>query len=190
MDVDGQDLKGDLRAALEVAGGVPTEMKLDLSGSELVLDRISVEGQRQNFDENYWSAKFHLIHGDIILAEPLVLSADSRVTISDARPLVAMFNNHGNAPRWLSRLLTLENIEGEASLYVADQRIVIPLARVVSDKAEVATKAVFYPEGRKGLMYARYNKLEILLRMADRNSKLDALRAREKFDAYQVRTPQ
>ena len=69
---------------------------------------------------------------------------------------------------------------------MADERLVIPAARVISDKAEVAAKAVFYEQGRDGVIYARYKKLDVLLKMNGDKSDLDVIKVREKFDGYQL----
>ncbi len=71
---------------------------------------------------------------------------------------------------------------------LADNRLEIPDAKVLSDKAEVAAKAVFYETGRDGMIYARYRKLDVVLKMTGEKSNLDVFNAREKFDQYELRT--
>ena len=186
MDIDGQALQGDLAAELIVVGGVPRNMQVDLSGSSLSLTEVSVVGERESFEGDYWSTQVNFDRAGAVLTNPPQFSTDARLTISDTRPVVALFGNHGEPPRWLSGLLTLKDIEGAANLELADERLAIPSARVISDKAEVAAKAVFYEAGRDGVIYARYKKLDVLLKMDGDKNNLDVIKVRKKFDAYKL----
>lgn len=186
MHADGQDLEGNLEVDLIVAGGVPREMRFDLQGTSLTLDKVRVAGAQQSFDNELWSARLLFHRADAVIDQPLRISAETSLSVSDTRPLVALFDNHGDPPKFVSRLLTMEDIEGEATLHLANNRLAVPHARVISDKAEVAAKAVFYETGRDGVVYARYKKLDATLRMTGEKNKLELFKAREKFDEYLI----
>jgi hypothetical protein len=186
MEADGQALQGDLDIDLAITGGVPREFRIHLDGSTVTLDEVRVAGSRENFDDARWAATMILDRAEAIVDNPLSLSADARLRISDTRPLVALFSNHTGTPRWVSRQLLLNDIEGDASVELADNRLAVSDARVLSDKAEVGAKAVFYQTGRDGMIYARYQKLDLVLKMAGQDSNLDVFKAREKFDAYDL----
>jgi hypothetical protein len=106
--------------------------------------------------------------------------------ISDTRPLVALFQNQKRSPKWLSGMLDIRDIEGKATVEVEDDLVVIPLASVLSDKAEAAAKVAFTPDARNGMIYARYKKLDILMKLMGQDNDLDVIRVREKFDQYQL----
>ncbi len=186
MRMDQQDITGDLAVDLVVAGGVPRDMQVDLSGSSMTLDRVSVVGEKSSFDETYWSAVVRLVSGEATLLEPRSARADTSLVISDTRPVVALFDNNGDPPRWLSRMLTMTDIEGEASIALDDDQVLVPHAQVNSDTAEVAAKVLFHPGGRDGVVYARYKKLDVLLKMMGKDSDLDVIKVREKYDVYPV----
>jgi hypothetical protein len=180
-----QDLEGNLSADVVLSGGEPRSFKVDLDGSTLTLDEVVVAGEANTFDEDQWSAVFHLDRAQTTLRQPIQISADYRLLMSDTRPAVAFFDNQKDPPAWFSSLLTLRDVEGEGSIETGDERIVIPHAQVLSDKAEIAAKAEFSPSGRKGVLYARYKKLDLLLKMEGDKNNIDVIRARSKFDSYQ-----
>ena len=188
-DVGQQSVTGDLRADITLAGGIPREMKFDITGSQVRLDNVAVAGERETFDGNYWSAVISLTRGETTWARPPEISADAELTISDSRPIVAMFGNRGYRPKWLSGMLTLEDISGRARIDVADNAVVIPMARVISDKAELAAKGRIARESRDGVIYARYKNLDALLSIAGETKNLELTRVREKFDNYVVPGP-
>jgi hypothetical protein len=186
MHADGQDLEGDLEVDLVIAGGIPREMRFDLKGSNLTLDKVRVAGQQQSFDDELWSARVVFNQAEAVIDEPLRISAETELRVSDTRPLVALFDNRGNPPKFVSRLLTMKDIEGEATIQLADNRLAISNARVTSDKAEVAAKAVFYETGRDGVIYARYKKLDATVKMSGEKKKLELFGARDKFEEYVI----
>ncbi|MBE9539612.1 MAG: hypothetical protein IMF06_11050 [Proteobacteria bacterium] len=187
MRADGQDLQGDLDVELVIVGGVPRKRQIDLTGSSIILDEVNVVGEQQTFDDKNWSARVLLRRAEVVAGDPLSFSADADLWISDTRPLVALFENHSNPPGWVSRMLITSDIEGDARVELANDRLEISHARIVSDKAEIALKAVFYNTGRDGMLYARYKKLGIVLKMEGDSSNIDVIRARKKFDEYQLR---
>ena len=184
MQVGEQEIEADLLVDLVIADGIPRDMQLDISGSKVVLDKVSVAGDNSSFDGQSWAGLFTLNTAQITLAQPLQAFAETRVRLSDTRPLVAAFSNHGNPPKWMSGLLTMQDIEGDAVVDVRDERITIPSAQVSSDTSEVRAKVVFYPGGRDGMVYARYKKLDALLKMNKQSSNIDVLSVRKKFDKF------
>ncbi len=188
MTAEGQALRGDLAVDLAITGGVPRQLRVELDGSRVTLDQVRVVGERQSFDDDTWATTVDFDRAEAVVVSPPLLSADARVTMSDTRPLVALFHNSGKTPEWVSNQLLLRDIDGQVSMELADNRLEIPDAKVLSDKAEVAAKAVFYETGRDGMIYARYRKLDVVLKMTGEKSNLDVFNAREKFDQYELRT--
>ena len=186
MQADAQALEGDLAADVIIAGGVPRDFQVDLSGSTITLDKVTVEGERDNFDGDYWSAVLDLKKIEGVFLSPLKLSAHADIKVSDTRPLVALFDNRGNPPGWLSKLMTLKDLEGEARLAISEGRVAISQAYVISDKAEVAAKALFSAKSRHSAVYVRYKKLDFLLTTENDERDLDIINVRKKFDQYEI----
>lgn len=183
---DGQELRADLAAEVLLVGGIPAEMNFDVTGSSLLLDNVHVEGEEADFDEKAWSAKLDIEHGVVTLADPIMLDAKAAISISDSRPVVALFRNQdGWRPEFLANMMTLEDIEGTGEVQMAGNRTVIPYAHVISDNAEAGLKAVMEGERSDGVIYFRYKKLDALLKVRDGKRNLDIIKAREKYDEYE-----
>jgi hypothetical protein len=187
MRARGEDLEGDLAVDLVLAGGVPREMRVKIDGSSITLDKVSVAGEKQSFDDQLWSAQVMFERAEAVFGLPVWLSADAALTVSDTRPLVALFENRSISPVWLSKLLTIRDIDGEATLEMSDNQLRVTDAQVLSDKAEVAVKALFYEKGSDGVVYVRYRKLDAVLKMDGEESNLDVLGARQTFEQYRLR---
>ena len=97
-----------------------------------------------------------------------------------------MFENQGKRPEFLSRMLTIEDIEGTAKLRVADEQLKILHAHALSDKVEVGAKGTIARDDRDAVLYFRYKKADGLLKFNGDSKNLDVIGVREKYDAYQV----
>ncbi len=189
MRWDDQTFEGNLAASINIAGGVPEELRADISGSVIVLDEVSVAGKKQSFEDDYWSTSLEFTDAEGVFQKPIELAAKAELKVSDTRPLVAMFDNKSGAPRWLSKLMLVKDLDGKATLDFAKGRLNIPLAYVDSEVAEVAAKGSFHQGDRDGLVYARYKKLDVLLKRFDGKRDIDMINVRKKFDEYALPEP-
>ena len=60
----------------------------------------------------------------------------------------------------------------------------VPLAYVDSEKAEVGIKATFFEGEREGMVYARYKKLDTLVKRFNGKRDVDIIKSRKKFEEY------
>ena len=186
LSADEQSIRADLSANIQLVGGVPAEMTFDISGSQVNMTEVQVIGEHERFSEEDWSAQFTLVRGETTWKKPLRLNAEATLNIVDSRPVVAMFNNKKERPRWLLDILTIKDIVGVAEVEIADQQIVIPLAHAISDQLEVGAKARISEQRRDGVIYARYKKLDAVIKIDDGDRNTDIIRAREKYDSYPI----
>jgi hypothetical protein len=98
VTLDDQNFEADLAADINIKGGMPLEFRADISGSSLLMDKVSVDGEHESFDGDYWSALLELTEAEGVFQKPLKFSAKADLSVSDTRPLVAMFDNRGDPP--------------------------------------------------------------------------------------------
>lgn len=180
-----QSIRGDIRLDLELVAGTPEEMAFDISGSKLQMENVQVAGERDVFDDEHWSARFTLAEGKAVWREPVRLRVKGVLEVSDTRPFVTLFENGGWRPRLVSRMLSVSDIEGEATLSLADDVLYIEDAILLSDKLELAARGSLSRESRDAMIYLRYEKLDGLLKYSGQDSNLDIVNARKTFDAFE-----
>ena len=81
-------------------------------------------------------------------------------------------------------MLTVQDIEGEATLLAQSRQLVVPYAFAGSDKIDVGVKGLINDQTREGVFLARFRKLDGILKVKDDRKNFDILRARQKFDRY------
>jgi len=182
-----QSVGGDLAVELRLADGIPPDRFFDITGSVIDLTRVQVIGESGQFDHEAWSARLVLTRGETYLTDPPRMNLEAQLRMSDSRPIVAMFRNQGGwRPDFLSKMMTIEEIEGTAQMVMAGERLVIPFAHAISDNIEVNAKGVISEKSRDGVIHVRYKEAEVLLKIKGGRKSLDVYRVREKFDDYQT----
>ncbi len=186
MIVDDQSISADLAARIKLVDGIPGEMVFDLSGSEVELDNVRVIGEKALFDDERWLARFRLTRGETTWKKPLELDGSLQIDLSDSTPIVAIFGNRGYKPDWLLNMLSVDAIHGVAEVVAANNQLVIPYASAVSEHIEVGAKGRISEQNREGVIYARYRKMDAILKISAGDRNIDITRARAKYDAYRA----
>ena len=184
--VDDQSIRADLRADISLEDGMLGELFFDISGSELRLDNVKVVGENESFNQKNWAAILRLTQAETILSDPVRLNAEANLSMTDSRPIVAMLGNQKNRPRWIKNMLTVEDISGNVELDFAGGRLAIPNAFMNSDNIEFGAKGIIGKGQQDGMIYARYKKLDIVVKISEGKKNIDLTRARGKFDEYQL----
>jgi hypothetical protein len=182
--IDDQSINADFSANMTLVGGLPGEMFFDISGSELILDNVRVKGENESFEQKNWAAKLVLTQAETTWSEPLFLEAKAKLSMTDSRPIVAMFGNRKDRPGWLKDMLIVEDIEATVELDVADGKIIIPYAFMDSDNIDFGAKGVIDETLHNGVIYARYKKLDAVVKISEGKKNVDVIRAKGKFDEY------
>lgn len=184
--VDEQAIRADFSADITVVGGSIGDLTLDVSGSALKLDNVKVIGNAENFDQKDWATRLTLTDAETTLSKPFRLKSLANLHMTDSRPIVAMFGNQKSRPGWLKKMLTIEDVNASVELDFVNPRLIIPAAAMDSDKIEIGAKAIIDKDQRDGMIYARYRKLDIVVKIADGERNIDLLKARRKFDEYRL----
>jgi hypothetical protein len=131
-----------------------------------------------------WSARFDLEKGHTVWKKPVVIEAEASVEIKDSRPFVAIFSNEKGQYKWLEKMLTVEDIQGRAELSLENDQLVIPHAFVSSDHVDAGAKGIMDADRKDGVFYARFRKLDAVLKIKKGERNIDVMGARKTFTEY------
>ena len=184
IQLDEQQLSAELKVDIKLADGIPSKMNFDISGSSILLDKVRIIGEHENFDQTDWSAKVQLIKAQTTWRKPISIHTETKVVIKDTRPLVAILSNQREKHGWLSKLLTIEDIQGTANINIEQGEIVIPYAFFSSDKVDLGAKGIINEENNNGVFYVRFKKLKGLLKIENGKRNFDIIGVKKQFDEY------
>ncbi|MEN8162947.1 MAG: hypothetical protein ABFS37_02365 [Acidobacteriota bacterium] len=116
LEICNLSMNADLGISLQLPGVNIEDRFLDLSGSQLWFDRVSLPGEpRPPGDE--WGALIRLEEGFAELSEPVSVNASVTVWMRDTRPLIAAYLPAERAGMRLEDLLNIEDVSVHARLF-------------------------------------------------------------------------
>jgi hypothetical protein len=181
-DLDGERIAGTLTLDVPIKGGSAKDKTFDIAGASLALDDVWVTGEHAI--NGNWGGRIDLTKGRVVWKQPMTLDLTGGIRMTDARPLLAIFEANRKTNRWLDRILDLKNIRGDATIKVAPNEIAIPYAFAKSDTIDLGAKGIFRKNDRQGMFYARYGALSGILAIDNSQKRFELLKATKKFDDY------
>lgn len=180
--LDDQPLFGTLELDIDINDGTVRDMAFDIAGSSLRVNGVQIPGGKSANQD--WSGRIDLSDGQVVWKKPMTLDLDARIQMTDTRPLIAMFESHSRQHRWLERILTLENVRGEATVKVKSNEFLVSNALAKSDTIELGAKGLIRENEREGIFYARYGRLAGALKVENGKRNFDLIGATRKFENY------
>lgn len=185
-DIRGDRISGVIDIDVKIPGGSAAQRRFNLSGSTLTLNDVRMTGRRAI---EGWNASIDIGKGSIVWKKPMTLDMSGSLHMKDAQPILAVFQANRKEHKWLDKLLDLRNINGQFTLRVAPESIVVPYAFATSDTFDVGAKGIFGGGGDQGVFYARTGKLAGVLAIDNGDKKFGLIDATRKFEAYKPGGP-
>ncbi len=82
--------------------------------------------------------------------------------------------------------MTIENINGTATVNMQNNILTFPYAFVKSDKIDIGAKGIISEALRDGVFYLRYKRLKTLLKIRNGKKNLDIFNVEKTFNSYRV----
>jgi len=164
-------------------------MKFDISGSTIVLDKVRAGVDKVQHEKDDWSMILKLKKADIVWKKPLQLKSEIALSMKDSRPIVAMMDNKKVQFSSLSKLLLVEDLRGDAMIYIKDNTITVPYALVKSDKIDIGAKGIISPALRNGMIFFGHKNIRLALEIRDGRKSIDIFSAKKSFDNYVIPAP-
>ncbi len=181
-DLDGLRIAGTVALNVAIDGGAARDKSFDIGGSSLTLDGVSVAGEPAAGGN--WTGRVDIGKGHVVWKRPMTLDVSAGLRMSDARPVLAIFQAQRKTSKWLDHLLDLKNIRGNATIKVAPNQVVVPYALATSDTIDVGAKGIIGEHNRQGMFYARDGKLAAILEIDNDQKHFELIDATGKFDRY------
>ncbi|HEV2843804.1 MAG TPA: hypothetical protein VG477_03080 [Thermoanaerobaculia bacterium] len=162
------------------------EKRYDVSGSRMELTDVVMPGSQVA----PWWARAHVNHAVLEPGAPTFLRANVESTLSDARPLFALFlppERRGRALRWVENILDLKGVGATASFSVGDDYIAVPKLAISSGPAQVLGQFRLANGNRQGALYASYGRLDVGLELDGEKRDWKVLRPKKWYAGYQGR---
>lgn len=185
-DMDGDRISGVIILDIPIVGGSSKAKRFDIAGSTLSIEDVRVTG---NHATAGWGGRVDVGKGSVVWKRPMTLNLSAAFRMTDASPILAVFDQNRKENKWLDRLLDLKNINGKITIETEPDSMTIPYAFLTSDTFDVGAKGIFGASGRQGVFYAKTGKLAGILAIDNKNKKFSVIEATRKFEAYKAGGP-
>ena len=138
---------GDLDARAALNGASFEDLRFDVTGSRLRLDRVRVRegGPRQaavtDPDLAGWWGEVVVTRGGLTPGQATVLEAGVKVQLRDIRPILAVYGVESFMPNLIRGLLSAEQAHGEAAVAIGEDRVLINHAQIEGDNLALRARA-------------------------------------------------
>jgi hypothetical protein len=170
------DIRTRLRMSLE-------DRRYDVSGSEVDLTDVTLLDGAASAP---WWARTHLDQAVLTPKAPVTLRARIESTLSDSRPLFALFApaEHSRVLRWVDHLVDIHGIGATAELTVGQGFLDVSHLAIAGGKAELLARLRFTGPRRQGILYASYGPLNVGLELEGAKKDWKLLHAKQWFESY------
>ncbi len=184
LALDQTELSGDLRLDVLVRDGSPADMRFDVTGTKLALERVRVKGPVAATAAPDWYLRLQLEDTQVHWHKPMHLTTTAGVSIKDTRPFVALMDNARGQHPWIDDLLTVEDPGGHLRLSIDGREAVLQDAMVSDARMGVHAKGRAGPAGSEAMLLVRWHDLVGALELQGAQKRFDIVDARARFDAY------
>jgi hypothetical protein len=175
-----------LRAAVDIHTRLRMSLenhRYDISGSEVDLTDVVLLDSPAGAP---WWARTHLDQAVLTPGEPVSLHTRLESTLSDSRPLFALFApaQHNRLLRWVDHLVDIRGIGATAELTVGRGFLDVSHLAIAGGKAELLARLRFAGANRQGILYASYGPLNVGLELEGTKKDWKLLHAKQWFESY------
>ncbi|MGF6416929.1 hypothetical protein ABH900_000390 [Stenotrophomonas sp. AN71] len=177
--IAGLDMGGDVDVNATLRRGDFSQRHFDLSGTIVALRNVQVGGTPR---DTAWQGRVAFKRGRIDAQSPFQVDATTDLTLSDARPLLALFAQRTDYPRWTLSLLDSGQIDAQARLRWRAGHLVVDNLQAENDRLSVRARLDLLEQRKRGDLYLRWGLLGAGIELDGDQRQWHLAKAREWFD--------
>lgn len=186
MQVAGLDLLGNAQVDATLQRGDFKQRYFDLSGTSVQLRNVQVGQQDRKAP---WQGRVQFRQGRIDAQAPFRVDANADLTMSDAGPLLAVFAERGDYPRWVLSLLDAGQVNASTRLRWQAGHIVLDGLQAENERLSLRARLDVREQNKRGDLYVRWGLLGAGIELDGKQRQWHLAGAREWFDGRPALLP-
>ncbi|AWH37283.1 hypothetical protein C1929_11230 [Stenotrophomonas sp. ZAC14D1_NAIMI4_6] len=186
MRVAGLDLLGNAQVDATLRRGDFKQRYFDLSGTSVQLRNVQVGQQDRKAP---WEGRVQFKQGRIDAQAPFRVDANADLTMSDAGPLLAVFAERGDYPRWVLSLLDAGQVNASTRLRWQAGHIVLDGLQAENERLSLRARLDLLDQNKRGDLYLRWGLLGAGIELDGKQRQWHLAGAREWFDGRPALLP-
>lgn len=180
LSMAGLELQGDARADARLQRGDFAARRFDLAGSVVELRDVAVSGQKRT---QPWWGRLTIARGDIDAQSPFQVDGRADLSLRDAGPLLAVFAERGDYPRWALSLLDSGQLDAHTRLRWRPGHLVLDDLEAENERLSLRARLDLMDKHKRGDLYLRWGVLGAGIELDDQRRQWHLAGAREWFDS-------
>ncbi|WP_313436045.1 hypothetical protein [Stenotrophomonas sp.] len=186
LQVAGLDMVGDAQVDAALRRGDFKQRYFDLSGTSVQLRNVQVGQQDRKAP---WQGRVQFKQGRIDAQAPFRVDATADLTMSDAGPLLGVFAERGDYPRWTLSLLDAGQVNASTRLRWQAGRLVLDDLQAENERLSVRARLDLVNQHKRGDLYLRWGLLGAGIELDGKQRQWHLAGAREWFDGRPALLP-
>lgn len=178
-------LRADLVVDAKLDAGKLEQRDFQLPGTRVAIRRAAILEPAGERVENWW-ASADIVAGRVRFGQPMDLAAHADVTMRDVAPLLAIFSQHKNFPRWVRRLVDAGEANVNGQLKMLDECMRLDHVEANNARFEVAARLRFCDARPSGELYMSWGVLGLGLELVRGERKFHLVGAKKWFESQTV----
>jgi len=186
LQVAGLDLLGNAEVDATLRRADFKQRYFDLSGTSVQLRNVQVDQQQR---KTPWQGRVQFRQGRIDAQAPFRVDASAALTMSDAAPLLAVFAERSDYPRWALSLLDSGQVNATTRLRWQAGHLVLDGLEAENERLSLRARLDLLEQNKRGDLYLRWGLLGAGIEMKGKQRQWHLAGAREWFDGRPALLP-
>ena len=179
LDINGAEIRTDLKMVTNLTDGNYGEKSYDLSGTSLRLDNARVSKQEAVAKDHWWG-EVKVTKGDLIWTEPMDVDAEMEIKMRDTEPLITLLGNAKKKKSLIDKALTIKDVTGTVGIQTNEKDIVLDPIQVEGDGLQVISRLDLLEESMNGVLYFKLHGIAANFEIKDGKAKFKGLGGKNK----------
>lgn len=181
MQVLGMQIRGDAQVKAQVKRADFENRQFDLGGTTLSLRNVQVDGDSAG--TGHWWGEVDLHSGHIQAAAPFQVDARADLRLRDAGPLLGVFAQRKDYPRWVLGLLDSGEVQASGQLRWRRDHLAVDDLQAENERLSLRARLDMAKGQRRGDLYLRWGLLGAGIELDGEQRRWHLKGAREWYDA-------
>jgi hypothetical protein len=177
-------IKGNLLLDLQAETDDISDRRFEFNNSSFKVDMVTIEDGKKT--DTGWYFHLDMPHGWLRLKEPGEIVASADLKMKDTRPLIAILGQERSIFNRLKGILNFKDVEGEADLEIAANRMEIEDFNIDSEGLKLKANLQIIDKKAKGIFYTKFHGIPFALDMRGEKKNLQLRKPLQWYEAQTV----
>lgn len=189
MGVGNEALRGPFYAEIRVKGGDLRRRLFYISGTRVGFKNAILTCRNERFKGRPWSGEALISQGCLGTDIPLELAVKVDLSMTNTRPMVAVFASENTAVKWFERFLDVKDVTGSAGLTIHQPDALLDDVKIQGKGLDMLARMSLKNGQMNGALFAKLHHLSAAVSIQNGKRRWKLVGARKWYDENKGQDP-